>query len=482
MIKRVRALVAILLCTVSGPALADTLIDNVNGVTLDREGRVVRFTGLVIDKDGRVSQLFKGKEKRPKRPDYFVDGKGRVLVPGMVDSNVHLMSIGLALLTPEDRAKAAAEAGAYGQDSTTPPAPGRAVPYVRPEDRDLALYKAQQLLAERGVTAVADMGTTIDDWQAYRRAGDRGGLHIRIMAYAVNIPDMVVIGGPGPSPWLYDDHLRLNGVAMSVDGSLANREAVLKAPYADEPGSRGTFRYGDTQFRNMMSRAALDEFQPALAASGDGGVSEALDTITELVLTYKGERRWRIEGTQAIDPIDIPRFVQHGAIASFQPERLARERSLAETRLGADRLARVQPWNALATAGVKLAFGSGAVDQLPFSPFAGMAAAVTREDGAGQPFGGWQPQERITREQAFAAYTLNGAFAGFADGRFGTITPGARADFLFVDKDPLLASPAELRIIKVLETWVGGAKIYETNAPAAAVSEAKLEKAGEGGR
>lgn len=474
MIQPLRALAAILLCTAAAaPALADTLVDHVNGVTLDRAGKVLRFTGLVIGKDGRVVQLLKDKEKRPKKPDYFVDGKGRVLVPGMVDSNVHVMSIGLALLTPEDRAKAAAEAGAYAQDTVAPAAPGKVVPYVRPEDRDLALYKAQQLLAERGVTAVADMGTTIDDWQAFRRAGDRGGLMIRIIAYAASIPDMVVIGGPGPSPWLYDDRLRLNGVALTVDGTLANREAVLKAPYADEPGNRGLFRYGDTQFRNIMSRAALDDFQPALATGGDGGVSEALDTITELVLTYKGERRWRIEGAQAVDPIDFPRFTQHGAIASFQPERLARERSLAETRLGAERLGRVQPWNSLATAGVRLVFGSGAADGMPFSPFAGMAAAVTREDGAGQPFGGWQPQERIGREAAFAAYTLNGAFAAFGETRFGTITPGARADFLFVDRDPLLATPAELRIVKVLETWVGGAKIYEANVPAPAASPAK---------
>lgn len=460
-----RLLAAILLALGGGaPALADTLVDNVNGVTLDRAGKVVRFNGLVIDKDGRIATVLQPKDKRPKKPDYVVEGKGRTLVPGMIDSHVHLMRIGLAMLTPEDRARTAAEAGLDAPEA----GPGRTLPAPRPEDRDLALQKAQRMLAERGITTVADMSTTIEDWQAYRRAGDQGTLYIRIMAYAATVPDMVLIGGPGPSPWLYADRLRLNGAALEVDGTIAARDAVLKAPYADAPGNRGKFRYGDTQLRNMMSRAALDQFQLAMIAGGDGGVSEALDSITELVETYKGERRWRIEGPQAVDPIDFPRLARHGAIVSFQPERLARERGLAETRLGPDRLARVQPWQSLAAAGAKLAFGSGATDAMPFSPFAGMAAAITREDGSAQPFGGWQPQERITREAALAAYTINGAFAGFAEGHFGSIAPGERADFLLIDRDPLLATAAELRIVKVLETWIGGAKIYEAVQPAPA--------------
>src|SRR5690606_25709571 len=72
------------------------------------------------------------------------------------------------------------------------------VPPPRPEDLDLALYEAQQILVKRGVTAVTDMGTRIQDWQAFRRAGDAGTLQIRIMAYGKGIEDTLLIGGPGP--------------------------------------------------------------------------------------------------------------------------------------------------------------------------------------------------------------------------------------------------------------------------------------------
>ena len=108
--------------------------------------------------------------------------------------------------------------------------------------------------------------------------------------------------------------------------------------------------------------------------------------------------------------------------------------------------------------GVRL--GSDAPVELP-DPWAGLAAATTRQGPDGQPFGGWQAQEKITREAALAAYTVDAAFAGFAEGRFGRLIKGERADFLLVDRDPLLASPSELRATKVLQTWVGGRLVYD---------------------
>jgi hypothetical protein len=86
--------------------------------------------------------------------------------------------------------------------------------------------------------------------------------------------------------------------------------------------------------------------------------------------------------------------------------------------------------------------------------------AITRQDAAGQPYGGWQPQERLTREAALAAYTGGAAAAGGADGLIGRLDVGQRADFVLVDRDPLLASVSELRAMKVLETWVGGRKVW----------------------
>lgn len=526
-------------------ALADTLIDHVEGMTFDRSGTAERLTGIVIGNDGRIVQVLRAGDRRPARIDYLLDGKGRVLLPGLVDGHAEVMELGFTVLTLDlsaanSLAEAQARIGAYaaahpdrawivgrGWDaarwgsatlpgaaeidavvadrpvwlvsadghtgwansaalraagitaaSKDPPGgrivravPGgkptgalletalalvdKAVPAPRPEDRDLAFGAAQNLLLERGITTVTDMGTTIEDWQAYRRAGDAGTLRLRVLGYAAGTEAMSLIGGPGPSPWLYDDRLKFNGVVLDLDGALATRGAWLKAPYADAAGSTGLPRLNPTQLRNLMSRAAIDRFQVAVAANGDAATSAALDAIGELAETYKGDRRWRIEGLERVDPADASRFAAQSVIAVLRPGEFSPR---VATRLGAERAAGTWPAASLAKGGARLAMGSGAVGGP--APFAAIAAAANRTDAAGQPFGGWQPQERITREAALAAWTAGAAWAGLAESRFGRIAPGQRADFILIDRDPLMAGTSELAQVKVLETWVGGRKVW----------------------
>jgi predicted amidohydrolase YtcJ len=533
----------------SAPVLADTLVDNVDGLTIDATGGIERFTGLLVGDDGRIVQVLHRGDKRPGKVDYLLDGKGQVMVPGMIDSHGHVMGLGFSALTldlsetksltealakvaayakanpdrpwilgrgwnqelwPEKRFPTAAELDAVAGDRpvwlervdghagwanskalsaagvtalTKAPAGGsierlvggkpagvlvdnamelvgKAVPAPRPEDRDLALAKAQEILLARGVTAIADMGTTIEDWQAFRRAGDNGALRVRIMSYAAGTEQMALIGGPGPTPWLYDDKLRLNGVKLYSDGALGSRGASLKAPYSDAPGVKGLRVTGDTQLKNILSRAALDRFQVAIHAIGDEANAAALSAIEDMNQTYTGDRRWRIEHAQVLDPADIPRFAKAGVIASMQPVHQTSDRLMAEARLGPNRLTGAYAWSSLAASGAKLAFGSDVPVELA-DPWAGIAAAISRTGPDGQPFGGWQPQERVSRELALNAYTAGGAWAGFAEGRFGRLQRGERADFLLIDRDPLLATPAEIRAIQVMQVWVGGRLVHQ---------------------
>jgi predicted amidohydrolase YtcJ len=423
-------------------AWADTLIDNVNGVTIGADGGVKHFTGLIFTPDGRISQVLEEKDKRPKKIDYRVDGKGRTMLPGIIASGMKLMEFALSLMN----------ASAKPADSNLPP--------PRPEDWDVALQKAQRQLAAHGITAVADTATTIEHWQAYRRAGDANTLYIRIAAYAADVNAMVLIGGPGPTPWLYDDRLRLNGLHITVDGPIETRSAALKQPYADDPGRTGQLIHGDTQLRNLMSRAAIDGFQISASTHGDAAIGEVLGAIDELSQTYKGERRWRFEDVQLVDRGDLARLAGYGAIIAARPGALAAQSSVAEARLGPARTGSVQPLQSLDQARVKLVFAGASAQSAP-APFEDMAAAIAREDAQGQPAGGWQPQQRIDRDAALAALTADAAFAIYGDGKFGRIATGERADFILLNRDPMTATPAELRGIRVVETWIGGAKIYE---------------------
>ena len=87
--KRFLAIAAALMF--SSAALADTLVDNVTGYTLDGNKKLVRFTGIVIGNDGRVKELLSRRDKRPERPDYRLEGRGRTLIPGLIDAHGHVM-------------------------------------------------------------------------------------------------------------------------------------------------------------------------------------------------------------------------------------------------------------------------------------------------------------------------------------------------------------------------------------------------------
>src|SRR3546814_6870771 len=93
-----RLLLTALALTLAAPAHADTLIDNVNGITLDKDGKLVRFTGLVIDREGKVNQLLDRKDKRPERPDFKQDGQGKTLIPGLIAAHGHVMGLGFKLM------------------------------------------------------------------------------------------------------------------------------------------------------------------------------------------------------------------------------------------------------------------------------------------------------------------------------------------------------------------------------------------------
>ncbi len=554
MIGRLAALAALVLGPMLAalPAQATTLIDNVEGIAVHRDGSVDRFAAMVIDDEGRVVELLDFGDTPTVEVDYREDGKGRVVIPGIIDSHVHLMQLGLAQLSLDltgatslddalarlaayaarhpdrpwlvgfgwnqenwgpvglGRFPTAAELDAVVPNrpvwlmrvdghagwanskaleaanisaATPDPAGGRilrvagskapagvlvdnaaalvsaAVPPPLAEDRDLALHRAQELLFANGVTAVADMGTSIEDWMTYRRAGDAGRLRLRVMAYAGSVDEMLLIGGTGPTQWLYGDRLRMGGLKLVLDGALGSRGALLKSDYADEPGQRGIARLSGTQARNLMSRAALDNFQVAIHAIGDAANEEALLAVDELAGDYSGDRRWRIEHAQIVDPADIALFGQHGIVASMQPQHQTSDRLMAEARLGPGRLTGAYAWGSIAATGAPLAFGSDAPVEPP-TPFAGIAAAISRTDGNGEPAGGWLPGETVSRETALAAYTANAAWAGFAEGRFGSLAPGEFADFLVLDADPLALPPDKLREIKVLETWVAGQRVH----------------------
>jgi predicted amidohydrolase YtcJ len=278
--------------------------------------------------------------------------------------------------------------------------------------------------------------------------------------------------GQRPTGWLYADRLRLVGVKLFADGALGSRGAWLKQPYADKLDTRGLQFHSDAEMLSLADAAASRGFQIATHAIGDAANAQVITTYEALSKKYGKDRRWRIEHFQIVDPADIPRIAPAGIIASMQPTHQTSDRLMAEKRLGPNRLAGTYAWQTVLKSGARLAFGTDFPVESP-NPFPGLSAAVSRQDVNGQPPGGWIPSERLRFEQALDAYTRGAAYAGFAEQKIGSLEPGKWADFILVDRDPTKVDAQSLARTQVLETWVGGKKVFDRGPSASRAERGK---------
>jgi predicted amidohydrolase YtcJ len=253
-----------------------------------------------------------------------------------------------------------------------------------------------------------------------------------------------------------------------MDGSLGGHTAALLEPYADDPKQSGLPQYEAAKLNEMAKERVLAGFQLGFHAIGDKGVQMALDAFGEAEKAAKEAKvkaanggddyRLRIEHAQVTTPAQIARFKELKVIASMQPSHLLTDMRWAQDRLGPKRAATSYAWAGFLNKGVTVAFGTDYPVE-PVTPFRGLYAAVTRKSENGKQ--DYFPEQKLTMDQAIAAYTTGSAFAEFEEKEKGKLVPGMLADFVVLDRDVTAASPEKVLAAKVLRTVVGGKTVYE---------------------
>jgi len=178
------------------------------------------------------------------------------------------------------------------------------------------------------------------------------------------------------------------------------------------------------ELRDLLAGICAAGFPAAFHAIGDRAIQLVVETI-EAVAPDAGPRH-RIEHAELLHPEHIDRMARHGIVASCQPNFVGQwslPGGLYERRLGFERNARNNPYREILEKGVPLAFGS---DGMPYGPLEGIHWAVNA------PFG----VQRLTVDQAFAAYTTGGAVAASEEAEKGTLAPGKLGDAVVLRDDP----------------------------------------------
>jgi len=321
---------------------------------------------------------------------------------------------------------------------------------------ELALADA----ARWGITSAQD-NSSWDAFLIYEELEREGKLTLRISEW-LNFNDSVDLlkshcaHHPANDPMLHTGMLK-----GFMDGSLGSRTAALLAPYSDDPGNSGLARYEQEKLNHMSVERGAAGFQVGFHAIGDRAVQMALDAFAAVESANPQARdlRFRIEHDQVVTPAQFATYRKLGVIASMQPSHLLTDMNWAMARIGPERAKTSYTWKEFLDNGVALAFGTDYPVE-PITPFRGIYAAVTRMNETGT--NSYFPDQKLTIEQALAAYTIGSAYAQFAEKEKGTLAPGMLADFVVLDRDLTKAAPPEILKTRVLRTVVGGRTVYQS--------------------
>lgn len=324
------------------------------------------------------------------------------------------------------------------------------------EQKEKALLFAGMQLQELGVTGFHDAGVGAEDIEIYRKRFHSGFGHLRVYAMLHGNESRLLDDWFRQGP-LRDDRITVRAVKVYADGALGSRGAALLEDYADEPGNRGLLQVSEPDFLALTKRALAAGFQVCTHAIGDRGNRLVLDAYEKTLAgaTPAKDLRWRIEHAQILDEKDIPRFAKLGVIASMQPTHCSSDMPWVPARIGEARTAEgAYVWRKLRESGAHLVFGSDAPVE-SVNPFYGIYAAVTRRDPATkEPTKGFHPEQCMTVEEALRAYTLDAAYAAFAEHRQGSIEIGKFADFVVLKQDIFVTEPDRWKLQKMVRLTV----------------------------
>jgi len=327
------------------------------------------------------------------------------------------------------------------------------------KDEIRAVYRmASQNLLPYGMTGVHDAGVSIKEAEVLISMADDSELGLRVYAMlsdaGVNLDRM-----EKPLKGYADDMLDIAAVKLYADGALGSRGAAMIEPYSDDPENHGLPFYTLDELTGFTDKANYMGFQVAIHAIGDRGNRLALDAFEAAQRGKPSRLRNRIEHAQIIALEDIPRFAELGIIAAVQATHATSDMNMAEDRIGPDRIKGGYAWRRLLDSGAVLANGSDFPVELA-NPWHGLYAAVTRQNRAGEPKGGWYADQALTRAEALHSFTLANAYAAHQEDRLGSLEAGKWADFIIIDRNYFEVPASEIDDIQVLETWVAGKKVY----------------------
>lgn len=337
----------------------------------------------------------------------------------------------------------------------------------RAQDKQ-ALKMAQEACLRLGITGFHDAGQNRQVIDLLQELKIEGQLPVRMYVMLTGFDEALLNEWYEKGPMIDSAKhtLDIRSVKLNCDGALGSRGAWLLEPYSDRLDHYGHETIPMAFVERTTKKALQHGFQVCAHAIGDRANREILDRYELAFNTYPekaDDHRFRIEHAQHLNPDDIGRFAELNVIPAMQAIHMASDRPWAIDRLGEQRIVEgAYVWQKLLQSGVKIVNGTDAPVE-PLNPLPSFYASVSRRTLAGTPEGGYEPDQKMTRDQALKSYTIDAAYGAFMENEKGSIELGKLADFTVFDKDIMTISEDDILKTKVMMTIIGGDIKYQAN-------------------
>lgn len=335
---------------------------------------------------------------------------------------------------------------------------------VLPRDPpDLAVRAAREVSDRAlavGLTTIHDIWLEPAEQAGYQRAHQLGWLKVRIqMVPGIrNLAEAEQLARAGLHTGFGDDVLKLGAVKFFADGGMGARTIAVYPPGPEgEPDNTGLLIWTTDDLQKAHRILAAAGWQLVTHAIGDRAMDQVLDsyaaTLSALHLT---DPRFRIAHGGLSTPAVQKRLHELKVIVDGNPAFVYWIGSWFR-KYGPERVRWAYPGKSYLDNGVSVGAGSD-VSVTPISPWWGIWAAVERRELlSGEVLA---PEERLTVRQALRLFTRNNAYTGFEEDQKGSLEAGKFADFIVIDRDVLTVPTSDLKDVQVLETYVGGARVF----------------------
>lgn len=326
------------------------------------------------------------------------------------------------------------------------------------------LKNGQMIYASAGVTTAQDGVSHANDVEIIQKGADENALFIDIVSYPFIMEfDTILTRYSVEDFGRYNNHFKLGGIKLAIDGSPQGRTALFTTPYLTGGPSgqidwKGESTFSQNEVNKMLKKVYDKGLQSLFHANGDGAIDMCISAHEYASGGNPSkERRTVIIHSQFVREDQLDKYLEYNLIPSFYTEHTFFFADAHINNRGLKQASFISPMNTAIEKGLRPTNHTD-FNVVPIDQMMVVWTAVNRISRNGDVIGA---EERITAYQALQAITTHAAYQYFEEDSKGSLEATKLADLVILDQNPLKVDPMKIKDITVVETIKEGKTIFK---------------------